>query len=159
GEKGSGDDCRKALELAPDRPEVYLEAAYAVERESGYDDARKVLDQGLVVAPKSHEMYLALSGLEERFGHHDGAMQGLERGRKARPDDLNLHWQLAMLLASRGEAEAGRLHVQIMQLEGLGAIKPFTQYLTAYYHFNIHEFVRAKQILTPLQSDVARIPA
>src|SRR5262249_8354613 len=122
------------------------------------DDARKVLDQGLAVAPKSHEMYLVLAGLEERSGHPDRAIEALELGLKAMPDDLNLHVQLALLLASRGEAETGRLNLQIVELERLHANPSFTRYLTANVHFNKREFVRAKQILTPLQTDVARNP-
>ena len=52
------------------------------------------------------------------------------------PEELNLRWQLALLLASRGEAESGRLLMQIAELERVGASRLFTQYLTAYYHFN-----------------------
>ena len=47
-----------------------------------------------------------------------------------------------MLLATG--ASTGRLLLQIAELERLGANRSFTQYLTAYYHFNKHEFVKAQ---------------
>ena len=58
---GGGDDFRKALQLAPERPEVYLEVARAAERESGYDAARQVLDKGLAAAPGGRRAVLATS--------------------------------------------------------------------------------------------------
>jgi cellulose synthase operon protein C len=158
GGKGSVDDFRKALELAPHRPEVYVEAAEAVDRESGHDAAREILDKGLEATPKSVDVYLVLANLEERAARPDRAVEALELGLKKLPDDLMLHWQLAVLLASRGESEAGRLLMQVAELERLAAPRPFTQYLTAFYHVNKHEFARARQILTPLQADVGRNP-
>ena len=54
---GGGDDFRKALQLAPKRPEVYREVAGAAERELGYDAARQVLANGLAAAPGAVELY------------------------------------------------------------------------------------------------------
>ena len=59
--KGSGDDFRKALKLAPERPEVYLEVAEAAERESGSDAARQVLEEGLATAPRCRRAVSASS--------------------------------------------------------------------------------------------------
>jgi cellulose synthase operon protein C len=159
GGKGSRDDFEKALQLAPDRPEVYLEVASAVDRESGSDAARQVLDRGLAAAPKSVAIYVALANLQQKAGNADGAVEALELGLKVMPEELSLRLHLAMLLAGRGEGESGKLLMQIAELERLGANRPFTQYLTAHYHFNKHEFLKAEQILTPLQPDVVRSPA
>ena len=89
--------------MAPDRPEVYLELALAVERESGLDAAREVLDKGLATAPKAIDLYLALANLEQRAGRVDRAIDALELGLKAMPDEINLRVQLALLLANRGD--------------------------------------------------------
>ena len=73
------------------------------------------------------------------------------------PDQLNLRWQLALILAERGDT--GKLLLQIAELERLGANRPFTQYLKAYYHFNKHEFAKARQILAPIQPERGAVPA
>lgn len=147
-----------ALELAPrDRPEVYLEVARAVEREAGFDAARQVLDKGLTEVPKSAEMYRELANLEQRAGRIDRAIEALDLGLKALPEEIGLRGQQAMLLASRGEAESGRLLLQIAELERLGASRAYTQYLNAYYHFNKRDFKKAEQILLPLLPEVARV--
>ena len=104
--------------MAPDRPEVYLELARAVERESGLDAAREVLDKGLATAPKAIELYQALANLEQRAGRVDRAVDALELGLKALPDEINLRVQLALLLANRGDT--GRLLLQIAELERMG---------------------------------------
>jgi cellulose synthase operon protein C len=156
GPKG-GDDLRKAQQLAPGRPEVYLELARAVERESGgLDAAREVLDKGLATAPKAIELYLALSNLEQRAGRVDRATDALELGLKALPEEINLRGQLALLLANRGDT--GRLLTQVTELERIGANRSFTQYLMACYYYNKHEFFQARQILAPLQPEVVGAP-
>ena len=156
---GGGDDFRKALQLAPQRPEVYREVAGAAERESGYDAARQVLDKGLAAAPGAVELYGDLASLELRAGHVDRAIGALEQGLKSMPDQYVLHAQLAQILAEHGgAARSGELRLQIIELERLGAGHQFTQYLKACFHFNRHEYVQAKQILTPLQPDVASSP-
>ncbi len=154
--KGAADDFRKALELAPDRPEVYLEVARAAERDSGPEAACRVLEKGLAAAPGAAVLYLAMAGTEQRAGRIDRAVGALERGLKELPDDVNLHWQLGMLLATRGDT--GKVLMQVAELERLGALRAAAQYLRAYYHFNNREFVTARRILTALQPDVSRVP-
>ncbi len=153
---GAEDDFRKAMELEPGRSEVYISLAVAAERNSKFDDARQVLDKGLAEAPKSVNLYLALADLEQRAGRDDRSIEALQLGLKAMPDDLTLLAQLALRLATRGET--GRLLIQIAELERIGAGLQFTQYLRAHYFFNSHEFGRARQILSPLQREVASIP-
>jgi tetratricopeptide (TPR) repeat protein len=153
----AGDDFRKALEKAPDKPEVYLEVARAAERESGLDAARDVLDKGLAALPKAVELYLALSNLEQRAGRAGGATDALELGLKEMPDQLMLRQQLALLLANQGDT--GKLNLQIAELERLGTSTLYTRYLKAYYHYNKQEFVQARRILTPLLPDTTPVPA
>lgn len=152
-------DFYRALALAPpDRIEVYVEVAGALEREVGTEAAREVLERGLKAAPKSPELYRELAGLEQKAGDIEKAVAVMDRGVQALPEDINLRFQLALLLAGRGEAESGRLRLQIAELERRGAAAPFTQYLTACYHFNRREFFEAEQVLTRLQPSLDRMP-
>jgi tetratricopeptide (TPR) repeat protein len=165
--EGAAADFREALKRAPDRPEVYLEVARSVRRDKGSDAARQVLEEGLARAPRAIELYLALSQLEldARAGAGpddraatDRAAAALERGLKDLPDRLDLRVPLALLLAERGDA--GRLLLQIDELERRGAPRPLIQYLRAYYLVDCHEFLKARQmILGSLQTDVAPNPS
>src|SRR5262249_52791720 len=96
-EKGAVEDFRTALQLDPGQPHVYERRARAVERESGFDKARQVLEEGLAATPKAVELYLALSQLEERAGAGradqaaiNRAVKALERGLEVLPDRLDL---------------------------------------------------------------------
>ena len=125
--------------------------------EKGFDAARKILEQGLEAAPKSPELYMSLAELERRAGRVEEAIKAMELGMKALPEDLNLRFSLALFLASRGEAESGRLLLQTAELERLGVSALLTRYLTAYYHYNKREFARAKEMLGSLQTDMGRL--
>jgi cellulose synthase operon protein C len=153
---GAEDAFRKAMELEPARQEAYLELAMAAERKSKFDEARQVLDKGLTEAPKAVELYLELANLEQRAGREDRSIDALELGLKTIPDNLTLLAQLALRLANR--RETGRLRMQIAELERIGAAPAFTQYLRAFYFFNKDEFAKARQILAPLQPEVAANP-
>lgn len=122
------------------------------------DAVREILDKGLATAPKAIELYLALSNLEKRAGRLDRAADALYLGLKALPDEISLRVELALLLANRGDT--GRLDLQIDALErmGIGAYRPFIQYLKAHALFNKHEFYKARQLLAPLQPEVAGAP-
>ena len=156
GGKGGGDDFRKAMELAPDRPEVYLELAFAELRQSRLDAARAILDKGVEAVPKAAILYRARAEIEQKAGRGDRAVDTLELGLKELPDELNLHWQLAQILAERGDS--GKLLLHVAELERLEANRLYTQYLRAYYHFNMHEYAKARQILAPLQPELTLVP-
>ncbi len=153
---GSEDDFRKAMELQPDRPEVYLQLAIAAERKGKFDDAREVLDRGLARLPRAVDLYLALAMLEQRAGREDRALEALDLGLKTLPDDMELLAQAAIRLAERGET--GRLLTRISDLERIGVGQQFTQYLRGFYFFNMHQFDRARKVLTPLLPEVAASP-
>ena len=129
GGKGGEADFRKALELAPDRPEVYLELAVAELRQSRLDAARATLDKGVEAVPRAAILYRARADLEQKAGHGDRAIDTLELGLKELPDDPNLHWQLAQILAERGDS--GKLLRHVAELERLEANRLYTQYLRA----------------------------
>jgi cellulose synthase operon protein C len=147
---GSGVDFRKALELAEGEPDVYLELAKTAEAESGYDSARQIFELGLKKAPVSTEIYEALTSLELRTGHTDRAVETLEIALKSPANKGNLRWILANVLAIRGDTD--KLRLQIEELRKIGYPDVLLQILNAYYWINSSEFVKARQILVPLES-------
>jgi cellulose synthase operon protein C len=147
---GSEVDFRKALELAEGSPDVYLELAKAIETESGYDAAREIFEKGLKKAPASTEIYGALTSLELRNGRFDRAVETLERGLRSPADKGSLHWMLANVLAMRGDT--GKLRLQIEELRKIGYPDIILQILNAHYYINAADFMKARQILVPLES-------
>ena len=157
---GAEDDFKKALELAPKEAEIYLEAAQLAESTTGgLAASRAILDKGLAAAPESVKLYQALFDLERRSGRIEEAIKTLEDGVKVVPgeiDRIQLRYQLAQLLAGKGDT--GKLQLQIQELKDLGVNPVVINYFTAYYHLNNREYARAQQILGSLQAEVARMP-
>ena len=151
--KGAGDDFQKSLELAPDQPETYLEAARLAEEQSGLDTARQLLDKGLAAAPRSPKLYLALADLERRAGRMDESIKVMEDALKEMPGQIQIRVQLALMLAANGESS--RLYLQIQEMKNSGLSQILTDYFMAYYHVNKREYSRARQILASLQPLVA----
>jgi cellulose synthase operon protein C len=147
---GSEVDFRKALELAEASPDVYLELAKTAEAKSGYNAAQEVLEKGLEKAPKSVEIYQALTNLELRNNHRDRAVETLERALKSPAEKVKVRWMLANVLAMHGET--GKLRLQIEELRKIGYPDVLLQILTAHYWVNSSEFMKARQILVPLES-------
>ena len=147
---GSEGDFRKALDLANSSPDVYLELAKTVEAKSGYEAAREILKTGLERTPASVEIYEGLTGLELRTGHPDRAVETLERGLMSPADKGPLRLLLADILAMRGET--GKLRLQIEELRKIGCADVLLQVLNAHYWINSSDFMRARQLLVPLES-------
>ena len=119
-----------------------------------------MLDNGLAAAPGAVELYGELASLELRAGHVDRAIDACwSRASNRCPistsSTRNSRRSWPSTAAPPGAANSG---LQIIELERLGAGHQFTQYLKACFHFNRHEYVQAKRILTPLQPDVASSP-
>jgi cellulose synthase operon protein C len=151
-------DFAKALELAPDKPEVYLEMAKVAERESGPKAAQQILEKGQEEASKSAMLYGALASILWRTEQFDKAVSTLESGLKAVPEDPQgqLRGMLANLLAQR--KDAGKLLLQIEELKKIGYPPSLVQYLQANYYVITGNYIRARQLLAPLQSIVKRSP-
>ena len=79
---GARDDFEKARQLAPGKPETYLEMANTALQESGPDAAQRILEDGLKNAPKSIALYEALAKIEQNRGQLDKAIEILEDGVK-----------------------------------------------------------------------------
>ena len=105
---------------------------------------------GLKKAPMSMEIYESLTNLELRTGHLDRAIETLELALKSPADKGNLRWMLANVLAMRGDT--GKLRLQIEELRKIGYPDILLQVLNAYYWINSSEFMKARQILVPLES-------
>jgi cellulose synthase operon protein C len=260
--KEAESDFKKARKLAPEEPEVYLQLAKAAmdESKSAYNEARRILEDGLKHASFSSAIYETLAIIEIREGKKDAidkAIEVLERGTKAQqkaqqgdlqlmpsvkevsgiptagknltivavvdqslyfrmfdsdgtmvvnrdekkltkqarkiedlkkkleslwlphelsrsekdevianvaaivgqdrsqPDQGNLRLFLAHLLAKRGDT--GKLLLQIEELKKRSYSRMLTDYLNAYYYFNMRQFSDACQLLVKLQTAISRV--
>ena len=93
-----------------------------------------------------------------RAKHVDKAIEILQRSVKTSPQVSQYRYMLAGLLAQRNDNQRGDnrgLALQIEELRRLGFPPLFIRFLTAFYNVNKSEYATARQILVPLQSEVA----
>jgi tetratricopeptide (TPR) repeat protein len=148
---------KKARDLAPSEPDVYLALADLAVNGSkpNYDQAREYLKAGLKASPTSAVLYLALADKERNAGDLDEAINVLERGLKVDPDQSANRIQLAELLTQRGK-DAGKLRLQTEELKRLGHSPVLTQYLEACYYINTQGFLKARQLLVMINAAISR---
>ncbi len=154
---GAKADSEKALNLAGDQPEVFLEMAKIAETEVGkkvpaaQEEARKILAAGLKKIPTSTDLVQALADLELRARSLDAAVETLERGIKSADNKAPLHFALAHVLATRGDT--GKLLVEIEEVKKAGFHGQIVQLLMGNYYVNHSQYKQALRTLAPLQSN------
>jgi tetratricopeptide (TPR) repeat protein len=112
GQKGGAEDVAKALELAPDDPDVILAAAETAQDQGELARARELLGRGRERAPRDERFYRALAAVESGAGQVDEALSWLDRGLKEFPGSAELLWLRANLLVQAGRAQAAAEAIQ-----------------------------------------------
>ncbi len=153
---GARKDLEKAVEMAPKEWSIYAELADLIEEELGRPEALRVVNKALEIEPNAVPLYEKRAVLELREGKIDLAVAGLEAALNKLVDQGRLRIVLATILARRGDT--GKLLLQIEELKRLGFPPQYTQYLMGYYYVNMKEFVKARQALLPLISQLANNP-
>ena len=97
-------DLKKALELAPENPEVLLIAALVAEQKKDAAAARAYLEKGLKLHPQNADFPIALARLETREGHLDQAESVLRQADQANPS-LDLAFELAETLIAQNKID------------------------------------------------------
>src|SRR5271157_2385517 len=124
-------DIKKALELAPDDPEVLLTAAQAAEQKKDPAAARAYLEKGLKLHPQNADFPIALARLEARAGHLDQAESVLRQADQANPS-LDLAFELAETLIAQNKLDdKDQAAGYIARLRAAGAGDTLVRYLEA----------------------------
>jgi len=136
-------DIQKALELAPDDPEVLLTAAVASEQKPDAAAARAYLEKGSKLDPKNFALAVGLAGLETREGHLDRAEAVLRRADQAKPS-LDLAFILADTLIAQDKIEGkDQAADYITRLRNAGQGDTLVRYLEARILFRQKRWVEA----------------
>jgi tetratricopeptide (TPR) repeat protein len=145
-------DFERARKEQPGEPEVYLDLAQISVTLSNFDDARKLLEEGLQAVPKQSavQLHQAMAVLENRTGSPTKAIARLHQSIKELPDEAILHWDLAQLLADRGDTS--ELLVEIEELKRLNFPVFLRDFLEARRQINNGEWKQARETLNRLQS-------
>jgi tetratricopeptide (TPR) repeat protein len=153
-------DFDEAVKRASGEPEVCLELAKIAENKSQYDEAVRILEEGLKVAPTSAALYEQLANVYLRSRNLDKAIEILERGLpliKPATEQARLLVVLAEWLAGSGKTtNTAKLYLRIQELKNLGYPPVVEQWLTARYYINKNNFEEARKILTLIQPTVNR---
>ncbi len=124
-------DLKKALELAPENPEVLLTAALAAEQKKDPAAARAYLEKGLKLHPQNAEFAMALAQLETRDGHLDRAESVLRQADQANPS-VNLAFELAETLIAQNKIDGkDQAAGYIARLRDAGVGDTLVRYLEA----------------------------
>ena len=137
-------DLRQALKLARDDAEVLLALAdLAIDRNST-SEARELLMRGLAKHQFDWRMYQALSRLELRLNRPDDALSHLRNGLMKLPEQIELLWEYADLLAGIGSNEAGNA---LEQLKLKGVPQPEIDVLSAQLLIRERKWAEALDLL------------
>ena len=115
-------DIRKALELAPDDPEVLVNAAVESQQKADSAAARQYLEKGWKLSPGNINLALGLARFEAREGHLERGEAVLRQAFQA-SSSLELAFELAENLIVQdkveGQGEAGD-YLTVLRNAGLG---------------------------------------
>jgi tetratricopeptide (TPR) repeat protein len=122
-------DADRALNLAPEEPEVLLVAAEIFRDKGNLDEARKILQRGVEKRPDNPYLSQALANLELRTGSRSQALKVLEQGLANQPNDRTLLLGMADLLLQENRVDEARL--VITKLRDLKIAPALLTYLDA----------------------------
>lgn len=100
---GAVREYRKALELDPTKEEHYLSLASLLIINGQFEEAGKVLTNGIDRFPKSSRLVIALSLLRLDLGYSDEALIEYERARSLYPDSPAVWKLLGMIQRTQGD--------------------------------------------------------
>ena len=95
----------KALELAPDNPELKRAYAASLLRAGKIEESRKVFEELAAADPKDYEAHLRLSQIYRQRGKLQKAREALDAARKAAPGNLEVLYTNVGLLEAEGKVE------------------------------------------------------
>lgn len=143
-------DFETAREKNPNEPGVYTEMAELERASKNYEEARHVIEAGLTVLRNDPALLLEQAMLEMP-GSIDKAIMSLRHGVDLLPDQPALRWNLANLLAQRGDTAP--LLKEIGELKRLNFPQLWIGILEARYLFNCNEWEKAISTLVRLQPE------
>jgi tetratricopeptide (TPR) repeat protein len=160
---GAGDkaakDLAEARRLAPDEPDVLLEAAQAAADGKNFDDGRSCLERGMRLYPQDLRFGQALVRLEIRADRRPAAIACLRKSlanASRKPEDL---WALADLLIDVGEVEGPEgAREMIANLRAAGMTAAPMAYLDARILIAQGRWLEGKELLERTRPRLLRSP-
>ncbi len=142
---GKDSDLAKALELAPDDPEVAIERARSLRESGEFDRAQGLLVRVQQAHPDDPRTYAELAEVGVNSGRVGEAIAQLRRGVERQPDQAELRWSLAHLLAQTGSTAELAGHLERLR----GSRRPSTPiaYLEAWLFVNQGDWASASRAL------------
>ena len=151
-------DLKKALELAPENPEVLLTAALVAEQKKDPAAARAYLEKGLKLHPQNDDFPMALARLETRDGHLDQAESVLRQADQANPS-LDLAFVLAENLIAQNKIDGkDQAAGYIARLRDAGLGETLVRYLEAQILYQRKQWAEAIPRLEAARTVLRSVP-
>ena len=128
-DKATQSDLESAFHLAPERPEVILALADAARKQSDWDRATKLLENGIKTHPNHVDLYKLMVDLKLQTGQRSEALEVARAGLTKAPKSTELAVvMIDLLIDEKQYAEAAR---KIDELSQTGIKPALPNYLTA----------------------------
>jgi tetratricopeptide (TPR) repeat protein len=151
--KENREDAEKALELAPDDPDVIVAAAELARTRSDVATARKYLENGCQRNPKEWHFYHELSRLDAQEGKSGAAVTCLRDGLRKVPGQVDLLWALASQLIQMSKNQEAAETIDLLKREGFPQAE--LDFLKARIRFNEEKWRDAAELLTTCYTSFA----
>lgn len=125
---------KKLIEMAPQDPRGYGSLAYIyIRKKKMYDEAKKLLEVGLLLDPTSAQMRDDLATVLSEHGDKATAVEQYQASLSLNPDDAVTHFNLAQTFYDQG-----RLDDAIKEYQE--AIRLYPTYVEAYYNLGFANY-------------------
>jgi tetratricopeptide (TPR) repeat protein len=159
----AGSDVARALELAPQAPEVVVavaERARVEDDKEGIGSARKTLNDGLDAHPKDAKLYRALAALEMQAGRREAALDCLHKALKELPVDEQgeFVWSLTHLLIEGSPKERDEAAALVQSMRRAAGVSATADYLQARLLLATGQLREAARLLERARQTLSNTP-
>lgn len=151
-DKAAETDLDAAFKLAPDRPEVILAVSHAAREKDRWDDAARMLRDGLKRSPGQAELWIELVRLKMRTNKPQEAMALAREGLDQLPKSNDLAVLLIDLLID--DAQTAEAQKRVDDLVRAGSRSPALAYLQARLHAAHQKWGEAIPLLEQARIDL-----
>ncbi len=118
---GSAEDLQVALKMAPDDPDLVIDAVVEAWTQKKPVEAKRLAEEGIKAHPADLRFYEILARVEYQSNERDAALETLRDALKKNPDQSILRWRLASWLVEKGDSPEFQKQIAMLRDQGFRA--------------------------------------